>query len=426
MTLRAVVPASVALFLMIGCGLMWNWGDRALYMDLLTAWGVFPVEDRFVDTGAVLSAIECHRAGMDVYQQNPCDVYGRIHVYSPLWLAAAVLPVTAAWTPLVGLGCVLMFLFSLVWLPPGRDWWQTGVITLATVSGSVAFAIERANIDIIVFVLATLTVRLVLLAGATRFLGYGVALLAGALKFYPATLLILAVRERLTVLFAVALASAAGLAGFAAIYGGELKRVLSLTPTGSYFSVDAFSARDLPYGLAGILNWPPSVAPLALAAMAVGMFAYAVVLSRRGDLLARVDALEPPESAFLMVGCVLMLACFLTAQNVLYRGIHLLFVMPGLLALARGKGFRPHGPLTVGCGLVVILLWADMIRRAIGPVLRGLGLSETVVDAVNARIWAVRELTWWAVATMLATLLIALLLRAPATRELAARFTPRF
>lgn len=425
MSIRAILPAAIAALLVLLFGLLYGLGYSDQYMALLTEWGVHPFRFPFVDTHAVLSAIECHRRGIDVYVENPCDVLGRIHVYSPIWLLAAVLPINTAWTPFVGFGSVALFLLSLTLLPAGRGWWQTCVIILGTISSTTAFAIERANIDIIIFVLAVLVARLVQQSRSLRLLGYSLALFAGMLKFYPITLLILAVRERLTVFVAIGVFSTGMVVGAIALYAHDLARVLSSTPTFPYFNYLSFGARDLPYGFAQIYRWPDYVAPGLLIALTIGMAAYAAVLSRRGDLHARIEALSEPESAFLMVGCVLLLGCFFTAQNLLYRGIFLLFVLPGLTALIRTPGKQRNGPLVAGCALVLLLMWSEMIRRMIDPALRLFDLQTWYVAAMTGRVWVIRQLMWWAVATMLSTLLIASLLRSQVTRDLAARFSPR-
>ena len=100
-------------------------GYREQYHALAEAWGAAPFRTPFLDMHAVTSAVECHRLGFDVYVQNPCDVFHRVHGYSPLWLWLAVLPITTAWDNALGLGLVVLFLVALAFLPPGRDWRQT-------------------------------------------------------------------------------------------------------------------------------------------------------------------------------------------------------------------------------------------------------------------------------------------------------------
>src|SRR5512143_1622194 len=59
-------------------------GATETYNDLFHLWRVEPFRWPFLDIHAVLSAVECHRLGWDVFEQNPCDVMERVHVYSRL------------------------------------------------------------------------------------------------------------------------------------------------------------------------------------------------------------------------------------------------------------------------------------------------------------------------------------------------------
>ncbi len=192
-SLRAAAPAIVAAAIVLLAGLLYICGYREQYYALAEIWGAAPFRTPFLDMHGVTSAIECHRLGYDVYIDNPCDVFHRPHAYSPLWLWLAVLPITTRWDNTLGLAAVVLFLVALAFLPPGRDW---RLITLATVSSTTMFAMERANVDLLMFVMAMLVVRL-------RFAGYAVALLAGMLKFYPIVLLVAAVRERVMLCIAI-------------------------------------------------------------------------------------------------------------------------------------------------------------------------------------------------------------------------------
>ena len=105
-----MVPAAAAASVVLLAGLLYGFGYREQYQALAEAWGAAPFRTPFLDMHAVTAAVECHRLGFDVYVQNPCDVFGRVHGYSPLWLWLAVLPITTAWDNALGLGLVILFL----------------------------------------------------------------------------------------------------------------------------------------------------------------------------------------------------------------------------------------------------------------------------------------------------------------------------
>jgi len=65
---------------------LWLSGAHPLCFGVLRLLGIEPFGFPFLDTHAVLAAAECRRQGIDVYLSNPCDVLGRPHGYSPLWL----------------------------------------------------------------------------------------------------------------------------------------------------------------------------------------------------------------------------------------------------------------------------------------------------------------------------------------------------
>jgi hypothetical protein len=421
--LRAVIPASVASIGVLLAGLLYALGYRDQYYALLEYWGAFPFRFPFLDMHAVTSAVECHRLGFDVYVQNPCDVFKRVHGYSPLWLWLAVLPITTAWDSALGLATVLLFLVALPLLPPGRGWWQTAVITLGTISSVVAFALERANVDLLIFVLAMVAVALTRRDWRSRVPGYAVALLAGMLKFYPVTLLILAVRERLPVFVAIGIVSLGVIAVWFALDAGEILRGMANIPTTNYFDDNVFGARDLPFGLAQAFGLSHPAGVVLLIALLVAMLAGAVALARQDDLGSRLRSLTEAEATFLLVGCVLVVSCFLAAQNVLYRAIHFLFVLPGLTALARAGGRRGLDGLFLGtAALVIVLMWDDTARTLINGAVRRFGVSAGPNGMAHFNIWLVRELVWWLVVTLLSALMLRLAWASRARQDAAGSF----
>jgi hypothetical protein len=397
---RAVIPAAAAACLVLSAGLLYGFGYNGLYYALADAWGAAPFRTPFLDMHAVTSAVQCHRLGYDVYVDNPCDVFHRVHGYSPLWLWLSVLPITTAWDNLLGIALVLTFLAALPFLPPGRGRWQIAAITLATVSSTTMFALERANIDLLVFVMAVLAVRL-------RATGYAVAVLAGMLKFYPIVLLALAVRERLAVCLAIGLIALGVIAAWFALDGRGILRGVANIPVAQPFDDNVFGAHSLPFDLGAMVGLPHAGAVALQIVLLAGMLGIAVGLARRAPL----DRLEDAEAVYLLVGCVLLVSCFLLAQNIAYRGIHFLFVLPALTALAwRGTVW-----------LIVVLMWHGGLRFAVAAAVDHFGMTATTDETLHVGIWLVRELAWWAVITLLAGLLLRLVWESRAARELAMR-----
>jgi hypothetical protein len=407
---RAVVPAAACAAAVLLAGSLYAFGYHDQYHALLDYWGAAPFPFPFLDMNAVTSAVECHRLGFDVYVQNPCDALHRVHGYSPLWLWLSVLPISTSWDTALGLATVLLFIIALPFLPPARGWWQTAVITLGTISSVVMFALERANVDVVIFLFAMLGVTLTRRSMPLRMLGYAVALLAGMLKFYPITLLILAVRERLGVFIAIGVVSSGAIVLWFMLDSSEILRGMANIPTTQYFDEFVFGARDLPYGLAQTLDWSRPAAAGLMVVLLVGAVAVAVALAGRDDTAARLRRLTDAEATYLLVGCILLVGCFLAAQNILYRGIFFLFVLPGLTALVPVDGRRwPDGLYFGAIASIIVLMWNDTVRTLLNGALRWFDVSAGPNDIAHFDIWLVREVVWWSIVVILAALLFRLL-----------------
>jgi hypothetical protein len=394
---RRALPAAVATAAFGVMAALWLGGAHQAY-DAVFAWlGVHAFRFPFLDTHAVLAAIACHRLGIDVFASDPCDVLGRPHVYGLLWLHLDVLPVSTGWTAPVGLGLGAAFLASLAMLPPARSWRAAWVVAGGAASPATAYALERGNNDLVIFLLAMLIAWLLRRPGALRCAAHGVIVLAAALKFYPAALLALAWRERWPRALALLVLALAALAACLLPDAASLRRVLAIMPAGT---ADTFGAKNIPAVYAANLGWPAWSATALEAALLGWMSARAIAWARR--LQAALAQLTEPERVSLAVGAALLVGCFVTGQNAGYRAIHLLFVIPGLLAVANAVRTPPA---RLAAALAPALMWSDALRA--GPI------------AVDRWIWLAEQAAWWMLTTWLAALLLAMLADSPALRSLA-------
>src|SRR5665213_2504379 len=141
--------------------------------------------------------------------------------------------------------------------PRGVGGWV--VMVLAIFSTMSVFALERGNVDLVVFALVVLAGHLARRGAIVRGLGYAVIVFAALLKYYPIVALIVALRERPRRVLTVAFWTGAILVLFAIHYRQGLTEGMALVPVGSYYT-DFFGAKNLPFGLAGLLQpitaWP--------------------------------------------------------------------------------------------------------------------------------------------------------------------------
>lgn len=377
---------------------LWLSGFRGTYTLILDRLGVPAFRFPFLDTSAILAALECRRIGINVYRIDPCDVLGRPHVYSPLWLRLDWLPVSTTWTPYVGLTFVALFLWALTKLPRVHGRIGSALMILACISPPVLFAMERGNNDLLIFAMTTAAATLWLRESYSRTAGYAIILLAAALKYYPIVLLILALREpprRCLMVIGAAIA----ILGSALLFDlSEVVTALKLVPRfGSPFG-GAFGARVFPSGLAALFGWPHFA---ALVLEAVLLTAAILTVTRQGGKIhTSPERLPNAVGAFLTCGSAIIVGCFILAENVGYREISFIFIIPGLIYLSDLQ--HPSGRLAaITLGLVMWLLWVPVLQVA---------TSSATLQLV---IWLLREASSWWVVTVLSAILYETLRTSP-------------
>lgn len=395
--LRVALPA-VALIVLTVIGVLCAFRSPIAF-DMLRLWGVHPpVDHPFLDLRYIFAGIECWDKGVNVYLSNPCDPLGRPHGYSPLWLRLAFLP-SQNWTPLVGILIDALFALSLAAFPPPQDRRELALMLAAVLSPPVAFALQRSNVDVIMFLALLLAAWLWVRQLRWRLLAYSVITFAGLLKFYPLIVLGLAARERIRVFAAICALCGVILLGFVSYFHVELIEMARNIPTGGYFIGDMFGAKNLPNGILvgrfgnagpwlGIVLWGGLLAMVAKRAVTTASH----LLPQRA-----IAELDPMASALLLFGAAVICGCFFAGQSVGYRGIFLLFTLPGILGLRRRSVTKPIRRLaTAACALVLFLLWQGVLtwNGQFSEVLQQ-WLGATIGTDFWMVLWAARELAWW-------------------------------
>jgi hypothetical protein len=412
-----LAPAGSALAVFLAMSWLYRQGQTEMYDSILRSWGIVPFQTPFVDISGPLAAWDCARQGWDIMFINLCDPLHLIYNYSPLWLAASGVPLGVRDTTAVGWALDILFIASLSLLPPPRCVVELLLVLAATLSTMVVFALERANADIIMFLLALGTGLLAERGPTGRMIGYGLSLLAALLKYYPVMVLTVLFRERIAVFIAVALVVAGSATAFWAAYHAAIVTGWSHIPTGSY-NTDLFAAKNLPF-LMGLLV-ENGAAPSRFAAAAGwvvtaglygGLLGAALAVCRRlscfVQLRAAIAELSDGERLFMVIGSAVIAGCFFAGQSIGYRGIFLLLVMPGLLALSRSAG-RELRALCLGSATVIVLLmWGECLRQALGG---GFGF------------WLLRELGWWWSVSLMLALVADFLRESPVLRGASAWF----
>ncbi len=373
------------------------------YHDILDAQGIPQAANPFSDLAAVLNAVRCAHEGVNVYLPSAC-MQGGVYNYSPFVLRLGFLQYPAQHLMLSGILLGIVFLTFLSSLPAPASFPELFLRAIATLSPATIFALERANFDVVIFLAVTVGVLFCLRNSALRILGYLTFLLAAAIKFFPAAVLALILREppRRILLLAGCLIFM-GLA-FLAYFGAGTLAAIQIIPRAGPLGND-FGAINIPLGLS-LLFFPP--VPMSINAIAHyhmpkffelaywGMILFAVFRAKKrtkkyNSTLQKCDA---APLVFFLAGSILIVFCFFVAQNIVYRDIFLLLVLPGVFAMERLENGFVRAELRKLIAAIVFLMWEEAFRVAIihaAPHVFGNPLAY----GADILFWLCREFVWW-------------------------------
>jgi hypothetical protein len=328
--------------------------------------GVHTFGPWFLDTFAVLAANDAAAGGLDVHAPNPLDPLQRPHSYSRWWLHLGQLGLTRADTSWMGATLVLAFLgVALARLRP-REPREIAWYLVVLCAPSTLLAIERANNDLVIFLLLAPVVPCLLASRAgVRMLPVGLIAVAAGLKYYPAAagLVLLAGADRGDVVRRLMVAVAV-LAAVAFSLADDAARVVRVLPV-----VDGLTT----FGAAFLLN---RMGLFGGAALVAGLVVAAVMFAAwwRWSPLRTWNVAPAARAEWLgfVLGAVLLTGCFFTAKNFAYRWVFALWLAPFLWRMMRdvAEPTAVRRLAMVTAVLLVVMLWADPLA--------GVGLNAAI------------------------------------------------
>jgi hypothetical protein len=390
--------------------------EPARHYNILAFIGIAPFRYPFVDLQNILAWVDCWQRGVDVYVTNPCDVMGRVLDYPPLWLRFTFLP-SKEWTNALGICLAILFFLALALLPPPRSGRELLPRLIATLSPVTTFAVERGNTDLLIFVIATATGVLLLGPLHRRVAAYTMIVIAGLLKIYPIVLMVLTLRERPRIFLGVNGMAATVLLATGIYFHAEIVREsANFAPGGPLFG-DVFGAYLLPDFIAQRVHAAinPGLTAFVLAKVAtfaalfLAMAGWLFFMVRWHDFRTALAGLPGSDKMFLLIGSALIGGCFFAGSNVGYRGIYLIFTLPGLLAIARmeGQPMYLRQMALQECALVVTLTWVGFLTWH-GPFqdMVAAWIGDVPATRLVHFLWLLSQIMWWQVATFFVAILI--------------------
>jgi hypothetical protein len=364
---RSIVVGVLALYLSLVAG------SRAMWdVDIWPWLGVPSGPSIFFDARNVAAAVECSRLGHDPLVDNPCDPWGRVMFYPRVWLVLRWTGLEQRHTLLFGVVVITVFLVLLL-LVLGRLSVVEGFVAAAAVcSPAVMFAVERANMDLVVFSGLALS-ALVWRRGSARaeFVAVGLVLLMAVAKLYPAVALLafLPTRRRST-----RVAAAVALLAFLlyAVATREDVATISSTATqGQYYSYGArILLGELYHGVLGE-QWGGSRAlaqvMVLLAAVVLGLALWLWLRHRSRRSADGEPYPEMPETSDLIafrMGALVYVGTFVAGNSFDYRLVFLLLTLPYLLRWPLpSAGTQPATLPRIAAAVVVVQLWIGTLSE---------------------------------------------------------------
>ena len=361
-----------------------------LYLLNLSYFGI-----PFLDSYALLAASEAHMMGLNVFEPNPLDIFGRPHSYSRWWLLMGDLGLTREHIYVMGIIVNSLFLTSVLIVLRPRCWTDASVGVLAICSSAVLLGVERANNDLIIF--ALLSTVPILLNWRMRLgipAAWLVLFLATGLKYFPAMGYIVFIKKLkdIQVLWWVIFSALAATSAYIFYYLSDINLVrnilVDMTPLSNAATIGSwlfFYRIGLSMEFSQWLVWP------CLAAILVGGF---ILATKYKLTLPQIDSRR--ESFFLM-GAGIMVFSFFVTISYDYRSVFLLFTLPYLLKLTRSPeaSVSLRRAIWIVLLLVMALLWSEGVHNTYIINLKSLKIVDGVIDYSkffifkNSLVWVV-------------------------------------
>jgi hypothetical protein len=386
---RLIVAGVAALYLSLVAGARAVWD-----VDIWPWLGVPSGPSIFFDARNVAAAVECSRMGLDPLVENPCDPWGRAMFYPRVWLVLRATGLEQRHTLLFGLVIATVFLLLLLLLLPRLNAIEGVVVAAAVCSPAVMFAVERANMDLVIFsgfALAAIVWRRG--SAAAEYIAVGIVFVLAVAKLYPAVALLafLPVRRRGT-----RVAAGAALLSFAAYVIATRDDVATIAHTATQGQYYSYGARillgQLYHGVVGD-QWGGSralaqiVVLLAVIVLGITLWLWLRHRSRRSVEHAPVpETSDTSDLIAFRMGALVYLGTFVAGNNFDYRLVFLLLTLPQLLRWLALPEVAEHPAVLPRATMVVLLLalWIGTLSQQL-------------------RLWD--ELVSWTLAAMLLVLL---------------------
>ena len=245
--------------------------------------------------------------------------------------------------PYAGIAMGVGFICSVAWIANPKNAGEAGIYLLALFSSSVAFALERANMDVLIFSMVVCACAGYGNKASGRLRAYILIFIAAMLKFYPIVALSLILKEKRWRAIGLCVVFGGAWLFFLFAARHDLGEMWNSIPDFDPF-LDPYGARNITRIISSLYTVLESgaQAPLWLPHFLLIVFGSISVLSsvfisqwlrRHGSAFLS----EGLAANLFFAGGAIVVFTFFTAVNIPYRQIFLLLLLPHLIGLRQNS-----------------------------------------------------------------------------------------
>ena len=339
--------------------------------SLWSYWGVQNMEIMFPDLHILLSAIDAHFLGINVFKENPLCYFKIPHVYSEAWFPLHYIGFSDDYRILIGLLLILFFALGVSWQI--KDY--ANLFLPLCISPAVLLAVERCNNDLIIFSLLFIVVKFAL-SEKKHWILVGHILLYAliALKYYPVALSVIFLfrKEKLyRKLFHISAPIIFFLLWICYCWN-NLQIQKNTIPEPGYVSSFGFSPFNslISYTTGLKIEVCFILLVILTSFIAYSIFRFLIKYTNKKDVVTPANRYS---SALCFGGCSILLFCYFVKTSFDYRMIFLFCSLPFILKYQfQFQNYFPSIFLSPICMLVAFTLstWFEFIREWISIITR--------------------------------------------------------
>ncbi len=290
----------------------------------------------FADWGAVVSANVCDQKGLNVYLENPCDIYNRKHVYGEILLHLPFVEFNRFYQFYFPLILNILFLFTIVSFFTRINSFKSYFLVFFVISLPVILVIERANSDILIFLMMYLISKY-----KNMFLNHVLIIFSTLSKFYPICFgVVLLFHRILKKIFINISIVALFLIIFLVHQHENLIQIFNNSAQFSGSGVYQFSLKGLVNAIPNIklfinnynINWLIYLLIVFFLILPLIFFGKTILQSQENEkFLFHIFDHNIFENRLFIISTLVIIFCYFLVQNFNYREIFLIGLVPYIL-----------------------------------------------------------------------------------------------